>query len=105
MSQELVEIVEPSPASTSEQDRRWAMLRWLLEPRDAQFGEILEAANAFEQFVVGQGAGQKTPEIFVAEQIAGQKQPKESPSKTEKAESTASRLVAGAADALRTVRA
>ena len=101
MSQELVGIGEPSPTSTSDQDRRWAMLRWLLEPRDAQFGEILEAANAFEQFVLGQVTGHKTPEIFVAEQIADQKQPKEALSNTEKVETRAGKLMAGAADVLR----
>ena len=121
MSQELVGIGERSPAGTSDQERRWAILRWLFEPRDTQFAEILgaanmfeqfvvgqvslEAANAFEQFVAGQVAGQKEPEILLTEQIAGGKQPKEALSKTEKAESTASKLVAGAADALRTERA
>ncbi len=118
MSQELVGIGEPSPTGTSAQERRWAILRWLFEPRDAQFAEILEAANAFEQFVVGQAsleaanafeqfvAGQvsvkKEPEEPVVEQVEGRKQSKqETLSKIEKVEETASKLVAGAKGALR----
>ena len=100
MSEELVGIDEPSLTGTSDQERRWAILRWLIEPRDAQFGEILEAANAFEQFVVGQVAGQKQSEESVIAQVASQL-PKQALSKIEKVEATASKLVAGAADALR----
>ncbi len=100
MSQEVIGIGESSPTGTSEQERRWAILRWLFEPRDAQFAEILEAANAFEQFVVGQVAGQKEPEEPVVGQVADRKDPK-TLSKIEKVEATASKLVAGATDALR----
>ena len=76
-------------------------MRWLFEPRDAQFAEILEAANTLEEFVVGKAAGQKPPEEFVTGLLAGQPQPKEALSKIEKVEATASKLVAGAADVLR----
>ncbi len=86
MSQEDAGIGEPSPTGTSEQERRWAILRWLsVKLNDESHGEILEAAEQFEQFVVGQ--------------VVGQKLSKEALSKIEKAEATASKIVAEAAEA------
>ncbi len=85
MSQEAVGIVEPSPPGISEQDRRWAILRWLSVKLDAPHGEILEAAERFEAFVVGE--------------VVGQKLSKEALSKIEKAEATASKIVAESAEA------
>ncbi len=86
MSQEVVGIGEPSPPGISEQDRRWAILRWLsVKLPDAPHGEILEAAEQFEAFVVGE--------------VVGQKLSKEALSKIEKAEATASKIVAEAAEA------
>ncbi len=80
MSQEAVGIVEPSPPGISEQDRRWAILRWLSVKLDAPHGEILEAAYRFEEFVAGE--------------VAGKRVSKEAISKIEKIESAASKIVA-----------
>ena len=85
MGQEDLGIGEPSPPGISEQDRRWAILRWLsVKLPDAPHGEILEAAYRFEE--------------FVAEEIAGKRVSKEAISKIEKIESAASKIVAGAAE-------
>ena len=86
MSQEVVGIEEPSPPGISEKDRRWAILRWLsAKLPDAPYGEILEAAKRFEEFVAGE--------------VTGQKLSKEAISKIEGIESTAGKIVAGAAEA------
>ncbi len=86
MSQEVVGIGGPPPTGTSEQERRWAILRWLsVKLNDESHGEILEAAGRFEEFVVGE--------------VAGQKVSKEALSKIEKVEATASKIVAEAAEA------
>ncbi len=85
MSQEVVGIEEPSPPWISEKDRRWAILRWLSEKLpDAPHGEILEAAKRFEEFVAGE--------------VAGKRVSKEAISKIEGIESTASKIVGGAAE-------
>ncbi len=86
MSQEDAGIGEPSPAGTSGQERRWAILRWLsVKLHDVPPSEILEAAKRFEEFVAGE--------------VAGQKLTKEAISKIEGIESTAGKTVAGAAEA------
>ena len=86
MSQEVVGIGEPSPTGISEQDRRWTILRWLsVKLDDSTHGDILEAAERFEDFVAGQ--------------VVGQKLSKEALSKIEKIEATAGKIVAGAAEA------
>lgn len=91
MSQEAVALGEPPPAAISDQERRWAILRWLsVKLGNAPHGGILEAAESFED--------------FVAAQVAVPKRPKEAPSKTgtpkiEKIERTARRIVFTAADA------
>lgn len=84
MSQEEVGIGEPSPTSISEQDRRWAILRWLsVKLNDEPHGDILEAADKFEDFVAGQ--------------VAGQKISKEALAKIKRIEPAAGKIVAGAA--------
>ncbi len=86
MSQQVVGIGEPSPTGISEQGRRWAILRWLsVKLLDASHGDILEAAERFEDFVAGQ--------------VVGQKLSKEALSKIEKIEATAGKIVAGVAEA------
>lgn len=91
MSQEAVGLVEPSPIGISDQERRWAILRWLsVKLGDASHGDILEAAERFEE--------------FVAEKIAGRKLSKEALAKIgypkiEKIEATARRIVFTAAEA------
>ncbi len=86
MSQEVVGIGEPSPTGISEQERRWAILRWLsVKMHDASHGEILDAAVRFEE--------------FLARQVAGQKLSKEAISKIEQTEPAAGKIVAGAAEA------
>ena len=86
MSQEVVGIDGSAPTGTSAQERRWAILRWLsAKLNDESHGEILEAAEQFEQFVVGQ--------------VAGQKVSKESLSKIEDIDATASKIAAEAAEA------
>ncbi len=84
MSQQVVGIGEPSPTGISEQGRRWAILRWLsVKLLDASHGDILEAAERFEE--------------FVAAEVAGQKLSKEALSKIEKIESAVGKIVAGEA--------
>ncbi len=86
MSQEVVGIGEPSPTGISEQERHWAILRWLsVKLHDASHGDILEATERFEDFVAGQ--------------VVGQKLSKEALSKIEKIEATAGIIVTGAAEA------
>ena len=86
MSQEVVGIGEPAPSGTSEQERRWAILRWLsVKLHDESHGEILEAAERFEEFVAGEVAGQKLSD--------------EALSKIEKIEAVAGKIVADAAEA------
>ncbi len=86
MSQEVVGIGGSAPTGTSEQERRWAILRWLsVKMNDESHGEILEAAERFEDFVSGE--------------VVGQKLSVEALSKIEKAEATASKIVAEAAEA------
>ncbi len=86
MSQEVVGIGGSAPTGTSEQERRWAILRWLsVKMNDESHGEILEAAERFEDFVSGE--------------VVGQKLSVEALSKIEKAEATASKFVAEAAEA------
>ncbi|MCH8113767.1 MAG: hypothetical protein IH905_17745 [Proteobacteria bacterium] len=91
MSQEAVALLEPPPAGISDQERRWAILRWLsLKLGDAPHGDTLEAAERFEE--------------FLAQRVAGRKRSKEAPSKIgnpkiEKFETIARRIVFTAADA------
>ncbi len=60
MSQEAVGILDPSPAGISDQDRRWALLRWLsVKLGDAPHGATLEAAERFEEFLAERAAGRK----------------------------------------------
>ncbi len=68
MSQEAVGILVPSPSGLSDQDRRWALLRWLsVKLGDAPHSATLEAAERFEE--------------FLAERAAGRRRSKEAPSK------------------------
>lgn len=91
MSQEAVALAEPPPTAISDQERRWAILRWLsAKLGDAPHGDILEAAECFEE--------------FLAERVAGRKRSKATPSKIgtpkiEKIKTTARRIVFTAADA------
>ncbi len=91
MSQEAVALAEPPPTAISDQERRWAILRWLsAKLGDAPHGDILEAAESFEE--------------FLAERVAGRKRSKATPSKIgtpkiEKIKTTARRIVFTAADA------
>ena len=89
MSQEVEEAVgigEPSPTGISEQERRWAILRWLsVKLHESSPDEILEAAERFEDFVAGQ--------------VVGQKLSKEALSKIARIEATAGKIVAEAAEA------
>ncbi len=86
MSQEDVGIGGPAPTGTSEQERRWAILQWLSVIMNGESqSEILESAERFEKFVVGEVVGQKLSE--------------EALSKIENVERTASKIVAEAAEA------
>ncbi len=91
MSQEAVGILDPSPAGISDQDRRWAILRWLsIKLSDAPHGDTFEAAEKFEE--------------FLAERVAGRKRSTETLSKVgcpkiEKVKASARRIVFTAADA------
>ena len=75
-------VADSSNATISEQDRRWAILRWLsTKLQDAPKNEILDAANRLEEFV---------------SQVAAQKSSEEASSKTETMETPARKIVARA---------
>ena len=58
MSDAQASIIEPSPPSISEKDRRWAILQWLsVKLVDAPYDKILETARDFEDYIVGNVAG------------------------------------------------
>ena len=85
MSHASVGIAEPFPDSISDQERRWAILRWLsAKLGDAPQGDILEAAQGFEE--------------FVAANLAGRRISQEALSKIEKIEETARRVLTGEVD-------
>ncbi len=82
MSQEVVGIGEPSPTGISDQERCWAILKWLsAKQHDASPVDVLEAATSFEEFVAGE--------------VAGQKLSKEALSKIEKVEATVGKIATG----------
>lgn len=57
----LSSIVEPPQTRLSEKERRWSIIRWLsFKMGDAPYDVILEAAHRFEDYFVGDGAGQAT---------------------------------------------
>ncbi len=85
MNQSASGIVDQSPSGISEQERRWAILRWLsAKLHDTPHSDILDAANQFENFVAGQ--------------VAGQKLSKEAVSEIERIEPVAGKIVAQAAE-------
>ena len=85
MNQTAPGIVDQSPSGISEQERRWAILRWLsAKLHDTPHSDILDAANQFENFVAGQ--------------VAGQKLSKEAVSEIERIEPVASKIIAQAAE-------
>ena len=61
MSDDQASMVEPLQTRLSEKERRWSIIRWLsFKMGDAPYGVILEAANKFEDYFVGNGAGRAT---------------------------------------------
>ena len=81
MSNAAVLNADSSHAAISEQDRRWAILRWVsAKLEDAPNSEIMDAANRLEEFVVRQVAAQ------ISSRDAG--------SKIETVESPAQKIVA-----------
>lgn len=85
MSQASVGIGEPFPIGVSDQERRWAILRWLsVKLGDAPHGDILDAAERLDE--------------FVALNVAGRRLSKEALSKIEKIEETARRVLTGEVD-------
>ncbi len=101
MSQEAVGILDPSPAGISDQDRRWALLRWLsVKLGDAPHGATLEAAERFEEFLAERAAGRKRSRE-VPSKVGQPKidQPKIDQPKLEMTKTPARRIVFSAADA------
>ena len=85
-SQKAVGIRAPPPSGISNQERRWAILRWLsIKLRDAPHGEVLEAAE--------------TCEAFVVVRIAGPRPSKEVLARIDKIAASARRIISAAAEA------
>ena len=111
MSQEAVGILDLSPAGISDQDRRWALLRWLsVKLGEAPHGATLEAAERFEEFLAARAAGRKrskkTPPKVDQPKVDHPKidqpkidQPKIDQPKIEMTKTPARRIVFSAADA------
>ncbi len=67
MSQEAVGILDPSPAGISDQDRRWALLRWLsVKLQESRYEDILDAARQFEEYVAGDIEGRELSEEAIS---------------------------------------
>ena len=67
MSNVAILVADSSNAAISEEDRRWAILRWLsTKLEDAPNNEILDAANRLEEFVVRQVAVRKSSEEVIS---------------------------------------